>query len=312
MQIQEIIDAVKSGAWKNSCLEVGRKVAKVWNADRKGKATIIGSALAVLVIGSCIFGSGDEFVNARTERFSSMLSKQAVSKDGDAFSHEKISSVQVLGVTESGVLVHYVSGTGDAFSNLLESYGDQLLEATGNSYDKVLHVKVRDGGYTDGAPLEAGVYVRDGVYSYENALGVVCSVEAYAQVTGAGELKRFQRAKEDVKRELAQKQKEKEEEQIRKEAEQAAAEAAKWERLRKEAAKELEYLDKIESKTQRLDEMTNRIKEMFSDKTFTKERSGSIGELKNKKKEMGNEKYARELMIMYLSWKKNRQLENKE
>ena len=250
--------------------------------------------------------SGGAFVEASDISFANIFQHSVSPEFGTAFRHRDHPAVQVLSVTDEGVLVHYVYGSGNYLENMLEQEAERVsMISGGGSNDKIVFVETRDGGYVDGAQLKEGIYVRKGTYSYTTALGTGATVEAYAKITDKGEIERFEveLRKNQEARAVARKKAEKEA------AEKAAKEKARLERemakYEAEMDKELAYLDKMEPLA-RMDEILNRLKEIArsSDyRQFTQQKAAAYHEYKNANKDELVEASLKFLRT-YLIWKK--------
>ena len=207
------------------------KIVATWNSGPKGKAICVGTAMLLLWLGTSILSNGGSisFSEASDVQFTHMFRANLTSKNGEAFHHDENHLVRVLNVVEDGVLAHFdQSGFGAQLAGGL--YSGVLGES-----DKVIHIITKHKGYVDGDKLASGIFVRNGSYTYETALGGVCTVESYNEITSKGEIKRFNEQLE----EMAAKRK-------------AAAEA------KARAEKEMELREKAEVKRKHEEEQKKR------------------------------------------------------
>lgn len=270
-------------------------------------------ALPSILIFSLVVGwgvgrmPGGAFVEASDLSFSNIFQHTATPAFGTAFRHRQNPAVQVLSVTDDGILVHYVYGSGNYLENMFEQEAERFSAFSGSgSNDKIVFIMTQDGGYVDGAQLKEGIYVRKGTYSYTTALGAVSTVEAYAKIVDKKEIERFEEELRKNKEALAAARKKAEKES----AEKAAMEKA---RLEKEMAKyeaemdkELAYLDKMEPLA-RASEILNRLKEMArsSDyRQFTREKAAAYYEYKNRDEKEDIVEASLKFLRTYLIWKK--------
>lgn len=194
------------------------KVVETWKSGPKGKAMCIGVVAVLLFMFSGMVGDdGMTFTKASDTPFTLLFRSNITSSNGEAFKNDKNHFVKVLSVVGDGVIVHFDQTTFGA-----ELVGGLYSGLTGES-DKIIHVETRRGGYVDGDALESGVFVRNGSYTYENALGATVTVESYSELTDSGEISRFHKIVEDQKNAQKARQEAAEAERKRKEAEAKAA-----------------------------------------------------------------------------------------
>jgi len=163
------------------CRDWKEKVVAIWKSGTKGKMTIAAGTCLILWISSCLFGEGDvSFSELSTDSFSTVFwLKEKGAENGVAYRHFSDPSIQVISVCSDGVLVAYIKGA-NPFTAGLENFFDQY----GESMEKIVYVETELAKkYSDGVPLGAGYYLRDGMYSYESAGGIKRTVVRFVELT---------------------------------------------------------------------------------------------------------------------------------